>query len=169
MQNIELKVRVPDLAQVRSRAIALGAEHHWTRKQTDTYFRVATGRLKLRETDGDDPATLIAYARPDDPNSRISQYELLPVSDGERLKRMLVSTLGVLVTVRKTRELYLAGDTRIHLDQVDMLGSFVELETVVSEQSMADAMQEHHKVKSALRLDTYEPVAISYSDLIMNQ
>jgi predicted adenylyl cyclase CyaB len=167
MQNIEVKVHVPDLATMRERASALGAEFRWTASQTDTYFHVPRGRLKLRESDVAEPATLISYARPDDESSRISHYRLLPVSEVETLKLMLAETLGVLVVVRKVRELYLFGNTRIHLDDVDDLGTFVELETVIGDQTNERAWLEHRHAVRALQLNEHEPVSVSYSDLML--
>lgn len=167
MRNIEIKVRVPDLELVRHDLIALGAVFRWSGVQTDTYFRVRQGRLKLREIPDCEPATLIAYARPDEISSRISQYQLLPISEPATMKQMLGDTLGVLANVRKTRELYIYGETRIHLDQVDGLGTFVELETVLGEQTMEIARQEHQLVSTKLRLQEHESIALSYSDLII--
>jgi predicted adenylyl cyclase CyaB len=167
MWNIEFKVRCPDLAAVRARALDLGAVHHWTHHDTDTYFRARHGRLKLRETRDTAGATLIAYDRPDDSASRLSRYQLLPVDDPATLKAMLSDTLGVLATVVKTRDLYVHENTRIHLDRVDGLGDFVELETVLAGQPEDDARAEHNRVKRALELDRYEPVPLSYGDLVL--
>jgi adenylate cyclase, class 2 len=166
MQNIEIKVRVPDFTEVRQRLYESRAKFLWEQVQTDTYFRVQHGRLKLREAN---TSTLIAYSRPDEDESRISDYRLLPVSDAETLKVMLSETLGVLVTVRKTRSLYLTGHTRVHLDDVDGLGSFVELETVIDDQSLDAAWAEHQQVRDMLALDEHELVSISYSDLVIQQ
>jgi adenylate cyclase, class 2 len=166
MRNIEIKVRCPDLAAVRERVLDLGALHQWTHHDTDTYFRARHGRLKLRETRDTSGATLIAYERPDDASSRLSHYQLLPVDDPATLTALLSDTLGVLATVVKTRNLYLYGHTRIHLDRVDGLGDFVELESVLAGQPEADARAEHDRVKRALALDRYEPVPLSYGDLI---
>jgi predicted adenylyl cyclase CyaB len=164
MQNIEIKVRVPDLGEVRHRLHQARMQVQWEQIQIDTYFRVQHGRLKLRE---DDSTSLIAYSRPDEDASRISHYRLLPVSDAETLKVMLSEALGVLVTVRKTRSLYLTGHTRIHLDEVDGLGSFVELETVIDDQPLDAAWAEHYRVRDMLALNQHEVVPFSYSDLIM--
>ncbi len=169
MQNIEIKVRVPALNPVRELAVALGAEPHWAQEQTDTYFNANHGRLKLRETSDDASGTLISYSRPDETESRISQYRLLPVSEPETLKRMLGETLGVLVTVEKRRELLIYCSTRIHLDEVNGLGTFVELETVIADQSPDEAWQEHQFVREQLGLGSHEPVPVSYSDLMLEK
>ena len=167
MQNIEIKSRVPNLHIIRDLAISLGAEPHWVHHQTDTYFNAQQGRLKLREISGDEPATFISYSRSDESGSRISHYRLLPVPDAETLRTMLGETLGILVTIRKRRELFLYGTTRIHLDEVEELGMFVELETVVGDQSADRAWRKHQHVLDALGLDSHEPVPVSYSDLML--
>jgi adenylate cyclase, class 2 len=164
-RNIEIKVCCADLHQVRQRAGELGARYEWTHRDTDTYFRVPHGRLKLRQTDGSPNSTLIAYERPDETASRISRYHLVNVNEGNPLREMLANTLGVLATVVKTRELFMYGSTRIHLDIVDGLGTFVELETVIGDQTESDARAEHSYVLTALGLEEFDVVAKSYSDL----
>ena len=131
MRNIETKAQVEDLQHVLDRALSIGAEDHGVQRDTDTYFRVANGRLKLRVSEGVHGGTLIAYQRPDLSGSRDSDYRLVAIPDPAALCEALHETLGVLVEVRKRRHLLIYGATRIHLDEVDDLGSFVELETVL--------------------------------------
>ncbi len=164
MQNFEIKVCVKDLEVIRRNCQKLGAEFQWDRRQCDTYFRVPEGRLKLREET--DRATLIAYQRPDTEGSRCCQYELFPVTDTRGLKRALAISPGIRVIVSKHRELWLFGHTRIHLDRVNDLGTFVELETVIDTQTLAEAEHEHQKVFDALRLRDGGTIAESYCDLI---
>jgi adenylate cyclase, class 2 len=167
MRNIEIKVHCPDLDVVRRRARVLGASYEWTHRDTDTYFRVQYGRLKLRETHGSPTGTLITYQRPDETESRISRYQLVTINEVDALRRMLAETLGILTTVVKTRELFMYENTRIHLDTVEGLGTFVELETVIRDQTEADARAEHSHVLFALGLEEFEVVPISYSDLMI--
>lgn len=170
MENIEIKHRVPDLDRVRESLDNLPASRIGDLQQTDTYFVVTSGRLKLRDQSGpgeERSASLIAYIRPDDSTSRVSQYHLLPVAEPDALRAMLTDTLGVLTVVRKHRELFISGQTRIHLDTVDGLGTFVELETVIDGPSGEQAWDEHRFVRANLALDEYEPVEFSYSDLIL--
>lgn len=166
-RNIEIKLRCPDLDPVRCRLRELDAATYvWTRRQVDTYFRVPTGRLKLRQ-EGDGPGgTLIAYHRAEEAASRNSDYQLLSVSDAAGAREMLAGTLGVLVVVDKRRELYLTGATRVHLDEVAGLGSFVELETVIEDQPVDVARDEHRQVLVRLGLSGYDVVSVSYSDLM---
>jgi predicted adenylyl cyclase CyaB len=139
------------------------------RQQGDTYFRVPRGRLKLRRIGGSPHSTLIYYDRPDRAESRYSEYYLAPVVDAEEVETLLDTALGTLVKVDKTRHLFLYGATRIHLDRVENLGCFVELETVVQYQTEEDALAEHELVKQTLGLDERETVAVSYGDLLQER
>jgi predicted adenylyl cyclase CyaB len=138
-------------------------------RQGDTYFRVPRGRLKLRQTEGSSHSTLIYYDRPDRTESRYSEYHLAPVDDAEEVETLLGAALGTLVKVGKTRHLFLYGATRIHLDQVENLGCFVELETVIQYQTEEEARAEHELVKQTLGLDERETVAVSYGDLLQKR
>ena len=128
-RNVELKALDPDPAATLERALALGAEDRGILEQRDTYFAVPRGRLKLREeTPG--AAHLIAYARPDDPAVRVSEYRMAPVAEPRPLLEALTASLGVRVVVAKRRRLLLWEDVRIHLDNVEGLEPHLELEAV---------------------------------------
>lgn len=167
LRNIELKVRVPDLEVVRPSLVTLGAQDQGSSRQADTYFRIENGRLKLRQVGAGPSGTLIYYRRADALVSRYSDYYLAETAHGDAEKALLSAALGVLVEVKKLRHLFLYGQTRIHLDTLDELGSFVELETVILSQSEADARHEHDLVKGTLHLDAYPAVAVSYGDLLV--
>ena len=85
------------------------------------------------------------------------------------LKSLLTLALGVKTIVKKQREIWMFNHTRIHLDTVTDLGQFVELETVFRGQTEAEAIDEHQHVKAVLHLDTVDPIAVSYSDLIIQK
>ncbi len=167
-RNLEVKTRYPDLDAARHYALKLGAREAGTSHDVDTYFRVPEGRLKLRRAEGAVHGTLIFYRRPDMASSRISEYDLSRVNDVPSLLSLLDAAFGVLVTVSKNRQLFLYGATRIHLDQVAGLGSFVELETVLHGKDAAEAEAEHELVKRALRLEEQLAVSASYSDLLLD-
>ena len=133
-------------------------------RQGDTYFRVPCGRLKMRRIRDSPRGTLIYYDRPDRAESRYFKYYLAPVDDAEEVETLLDTALGTLVKVDKTRHLFLYGATRIHLDRVENLGCFVELETVMQYQTEEEARAEHELVKQTLGLDEREIVAVSYGD-----
>jgi predicted adenylyl cyclase CyaB len=128
--NIEIKARVQDLASIRARAEAISDGPAELLGQEDIFFATPSGRLKLRIL-GDHDGELIAYDRQDAPSPRPSRYLIAPTSDPTALKTILMSVLEVIGVVKKQRWLYRVGQTRIHLDQVEGLGAFVELEVVL--------------------------------------
>ena len=134
-RNVELKARDADPAATLSRALALGAGDEGVLRQRDTYFARTRGRLKLREEDG--RAQLIAYQRPDSTAARTSVYRLVEVLDPDELRAALDALLGTLVVVNKRRHLLLYENVRLHLDDVEGLGRFVELEGVAASRSTA--------------------------------
>src|SRR6187455_765261 len=134
-RNVELKARDPDPARTLERALALGAEDRGEFRQRDTYFGGATGRLKLREHEtGGSPMwdelieyshELIGYRRPDSTEARTSTYLRVPVADVAPLQEALEAAYGTLVTVAKRRHLLIWEGVRIHLDDVDGLGTYL--------------------------------------------
>jgi homotetrameric cytidine deaminase len=128
-RNVELKAVDRDPPGTLDAALAAGGRDQGTLVQRDTYFGVPRGRLKLRETDGE-PAQLIAYERPDDAAVRLSRYHLVEVGDPAATLAGLTATCGVRVVVAKRRRLLLCDTVRIHLDDVEGLGRFLELEAV---------------------------------------
>src|SRR5262245_22664322 len=92
--NLELKARCSDLAVAAQRAQEFGARCTGSERQTDTYFHVPHGRLKLREIEGR-PAVLIWYDRADEASSKSSHYYLVPIPDPGQLKAALTVALGV--------------------------------------------------------------------------
>jgi adenylate cyclase, class 2 len=162
-RNIELKAHDPDPARSLQAALDIGASDEGWLHQTDTYFRVPHGRLKLR--DEDTLAQLISYERTNETMARESRYRLVPVSDPAGLKDALRDALGVLVIVEKSRRLLLWRGVRIHLDEVRNLGNFIEIEAVAdpasdlsSEQNLASELQ------NALAITPEQIIAYSYSD-----
>lgn len=174
-RNLELKVRLTPagLAEVRRVVDALGVAVSG-QAQVDRYFTVPEGRLKLRVIAYDTEAAraeLIAYRRPDEDGSRWSAYRIVPIDAGHADD--LAATLGLvlppLVEVRKRRDIAIWRETRIHLDQVEGLGPFVELETVVSGQSDAVAEAEHREVIERLGLEAWPVEPGSYSDILRKE
>ena len=170
MRNIELKARDPDPARTLERALAIGAEEIGEIRQRDTYFAGARDRLKLREQDTDGPPLfdeLIEYSRADSTDARTSIYRRVPVADAAPLREALDSAYGADVTVTKRRRLLLWEGVRIHLDEVDGLGSYLEIEAVADPES--DLAEEHEKVerlRQELGIEEADLVATSYADLV---
>lgn len=165
MQNIEIKSRVADLAGLEARITALGAEAVWTRRQRDVFFPVPEGYLKLRGVEGE-PGELIAYVRAAGTDPRPSDYDIAPVPDPARTEAVLTRALGVRGVVTKTRRLFLWRHTRIHLDEVEGLGTFLELETVAKEISLTAAQAEAREVIARLELDAGDFLDRPYLELL---
>jgi predicted adenylyl cyclase CyaB len=130
--NIEIKARIDDFEALKARAESLSDKPLAVIPQEDTFFNTQKGRLKLR-TLAPDRGYLIYYERPDHGGPKRSDYHLAECRDPENLKTALSLALGVRGVVRKTRYLYMVGQTRIHLDDVEGLGHFMELEVVMRE------------------------------------
>ncbi len=129
-RNIEIKTRIDSVQALLPRARALADGPEQPNAQDDTFFSVPQGRLKLRQFD-DGSAELIHYQRPDTVGARGSDYLRVTVTDPAALREALARGLGVLGRVRKQRLLLMVGATRIHLDAVEGLGDFLELEVVL--------------------------------------
>jgi predicted adenylyl cyclase CyaB len=130
VRNLEFKARLENTDSMLAVARALGAELWGDLRQTDTYFNVPTGRLKLRETAGYQ-AELIYYERTEESERRESDYFVTPVPDAASALEVLGRALGVRAVVRKRRTLVLLDTTRIHFDNVEGLGHFLEIEVPV--------------------------------------
>jgi predicted adenylyl cyclase CyaB len=165
-RNIELKARDPDPDRSLRASLALGARDEGWLHQTDTYFRVPRGRLKLREES--QAAQLIAYDRADEALARESRYRLVTIGDPRGLKEALSVALGVLVVVEKSRRLLLWQSVRIHLDDVRGLGSFIEIEAVADPASdLTSERREASEVQEALAIAPERIMAVSYSDELL--
>lgn len=134
MRNIEVKVRLSDVASALKLAREISDKREIVMNQVDTYFRVQDGRLKLREFEDQD-AELIFYDRPNAKGPKLSSYIKQKFSNNEatNLKKMLQSSIGVVGTVHKKRHLFMVEQTRIHIDDVQQLGHFMEFEVVLKE------------------------------------
>jgi adenylate cyclase class 2 len=163
-QNIEIKCRCSDLSVVRHKAQALGAEDKGLLRQCDTFFQGVKARIKLRELG--DRSELISYRRSDATEARSSDYVVLPVSDTELTRAFLGHGLGATGMVKKVRHLFLYRHTRIHLDDVEGLGTFVELETVLSGIDEAEGRKELAEVSAALGLRPEDSIAKPYVELL---
>jgi predicted adenylyl cyclase CyaB len=165
MRNLEIKARVTSFRPVRDALRRLpGAALHARVRQTDWYFRVPRGRLKLRVAGARRDGEVIAYLRPDTAAARTSEFQRLPAPDAAGTRRLLDRMLGPRGCVRKRREVWLCKNARIHLDTVEGLGRFIEIEVVVTE-GMPQARALMRELRAALRIRRADLVARSYGDL----
>ena len=142
-------------------ARSAGTDH-----QSDTYFRVPEGRLKLRQ--GNIENALIAYRRSDRAGPKTSHVTLAAVGNGKELRAVLERSLGVLVTVDKRREIYYIENVKFHVDLVEGLGAFVEIEACGKREEEAALLGQCREYIELFRIREEELVEKSYSDLLMN-
>ncbi len=156
--NIEIKARVHDLAALNARAAALSDTLVQIIPQEDTFFNIPQGRLKLRQL-APDRGQLIYSERNDTSGPKRSNYFIAETADPAALKTALAAALGIRGVIRKKRSLYMVGQTRIHVDEVEGLGPFMELEVVLRPgQSEAEGQ--------AIAADLMNKLNISESDLL---
>ena len=166
MQNIEIKTPIACFEKTEERLESMGAEKVWRRQQSDTFFDVPQGWLKLREADQAKPQ-MISYVRTTESSApRPSSYDLIQLDDAEAWKNLLGRVLPMDCVVTKKRTLWIWKHTRIHLDQVEFLGNYLELETVVDGISLAEAEAEANQVIELLNLNRMEFISIPYREML---
>jgi len=133
-RNLELKAKYPNIKRAESIARDIAGTAGEILNQTDTYFRVPRGRLKLREIHGV-TTELIWYDRDEEGEERISHYERVTLDNAKGFASILTQSLEMDVKVEKQRTVYLWNDCRIHIDLVDRLGPFVEFEVMDNRQN----------------------------------
>lgn len=166
-RNIELKARLRDPAAARAVAQRLCPGASQVERQIDTYFVSRQGRLKLREIAGRG-AWLVHYERPNRIEAKASDYLLVPVTDPTGLKSALSQALGILGVVGKLRHIYLYQNVRIHLDEVEGIGHFLEFEAVLAD-GLDDAAGERQVAELGREFGVEEAdlLAGSYSDMLV--
>lgn len=169
MQNLELKVKCADPALTSHLAENLGAVRQWRRQQIDTYFKVSNGKLKLREEQGE-TAELIAYYRRDQKNAKISEYDIYAIQDTLHFKQLLGSVMETLAVVKKQRQLYLWKNVRIHIDSVENLGHFLELEAVLDAANDESASSERiQTLMTHFQIKNEDLISVGYFELLREQ
>ena len=171
--NIEIKAELSALEfeALRTKSAQIATSELEVINQTDTFFECSNGRLKLRQFD-DGSAELIAYQRPDCEGPKASTYTRTPISHPESFLIAMADSIGIRGVVKKRRELYLTKNTRIHLDDVEELGTFLELEVVIDECDSAVASTDNageakaDKILTLLGVDRSSLIAGAYIDLI---
>jgi predicted adenylyl cyclase CyaB len=169
MRNLEFKTRLDDPRPVMRRARELGADLWGDLRQTDTYFQTARGHLKLRETPGFQ-AELVFYSRDELAPHRPSDYEVAHTPDADAVRVVLKEAFGVLAVIRKRRTLLLLDTTRLHFDNVEGLGGFLEIEAPLKADSDEDSVKLHlDAMLRDLGLDWSDCIRASYLDLTLER
>jgi len=165
---VELKARVGDHEFLRKKLSALGAEYTGTFQQSDLYFKVPEGRLKLREVENNGNVELIYYERENIAGPKSDDAFILKVQEPEDLKKILKKILTPLIVIEKVREIYQYQGTQIHLDTVKKLGKFIEFErqTADDPKSIEKDQQILEKLMEKLEINPSNLETLSYSDLV---
>jgi predicted adenylyl cyclase CyaB len=163
-RNLELKARCPDLITARNTAVDLTGKNPEELKQTDIYYEVPVGRLKLRKF-GNGTAELIWYDRAENSGHRVSRYEKRMMGDIEKCNLVLESNLMRKVIIHKIREVFTWNNCRIHLDRVESLGDFIEFEVILSDES--DSGESRMTIlRDLFKIAENDLISGSYSDLV---
>ena len=165
--NVEIKARCDDHNKIRKILLANDADFKGMDHQVDTYFNVGTGRLKLRE--GNIENHLIFYEREDKEGPKQSKVTFFENKLGSPLKEILTKSLGILAVVDKKREIYFIKNVKFHIDTVDKLGTFMEIEAIDSDSTIGkDKLQEqcqHYVNLFGVAKD--DLLSKSYSDMLI--
>lgn len=167
--NVEIKARCHHAAAMREWLLTNGADFKGTDNQTDTYFLVKDGRLKLRQ--GNIENSLIHYTRTNQAGPKDSHVTMTKVAEGNELKQVLGKALGVLVEVVKQREIYFIDNVKFHLDEVPNLGDFVEIEAIDTNGTISKSqlLEQCQFYMSALKIEEADLLEVSYSDLLLEK
>lgn len=163
--SLEIKARCSDPARIRAILKMHGARFQGLDRQRDTYFCVPHGRLKLRE--GNIENALIFYRRDDQKRSKKCDATLFPCSKKTPLKKILTEAFGVLAVVAKKREIYFIKNVKLHVDCVEKLGTFVEIEVFGAKRCASKLKEQCELYQKLLGIQAKDLVANSYSDLIL--
>jgi len=165
--NVEIKARCNDVSPVRYYLAAHDAIFKGTDEQTDTYFNVTEGRLKLRE--GNIETNLIFYNRNDQAGPKSSHFHLVKIEDAKGLKEVLERSCGIKMIVRKRREIYYIENVKFHIDEVPGLGSFIEIEAgnILAGKNESELLDQCNFYLNELGIKEEDLVAESYSDMLM--
>ncbi|XP_046751494.1 uncharacterized protein LOC124414567 [Diprion similis] len=167
MRNVEIKAKIRDREDITSKAKILSNSQGTVIKQHDTFFRVPIGRLKLRKFE-DGSGDLIYYDRPDTEGPKLSNFSKTTVckADVQGIAEVLKNSNGVIGIIQKLRVLYLVGQTRVHIDNVDGLGDFMELEVVLTDdQSLEDGQKIANELMAKLGVQQDDLIAGAYLDM----
>lgn len=164
--NIEIKAALRNRAAALALAARLSGNPPEIIQQQDVFFRCNNARLKLRIFDPG-RGELIRYERDNVADVRRSLYSIARTPDPATVLDILTKTLGMVGVVKKTRTLYLVGQTRIHIDEVEELGDFLELEVVLrDDQSEQDGKRIANQLLDEFEIEPQDLLAEAYIDLL---
>ena len=164
--NVEIKARCSNPDFIRDYLKEQHASFKGTDHQIDTYFNVPKGRLKLRE--GKIENNLIYYQREDKQGPKKCEYHLYPTTMNSPIKALLTDALGIRIVVDKQREIYFIENVKFHIDNVDGLGSFVEIEAIDQWGTIGEGRleQQCQDYLAQLQISSDDLLTVSYADLM---
>jgi predicted adenylyl cyclase CyaB len=165
--NVEIKAICNDPSFVRNYLVSHVAVFKGIDEQTDTYFIVNTGRLKLRE--GNIENNLIFYNRNDQAGPKSSHFHLIKIEDAKGLKEILEGSCGIKMIVRKRREIYYIDNVKFHIDDVPGLGSFIEIEAgnILANKTESELLDQCNHYLKEFGIKEDDLIAESYSDMLI--
>lgn len=167
--NVEIKAKSENHEEIEEILLSEGALFKGIDLQVDTYFKVKEGRLKLRE--GNIENSLIFYKRKNQDGPKNSHVELVKLEKQSGIKDLLTKSNGVLTKVQKERKIFFAENVKIHLDKVEELGSFLEIEAI-DESGKLEKEELENQCKNFMEkfgVKEKDLVSCSYSDLILSE
>jgi predicted adenylyl cyclase CyaB len=165
-RNIEIKARIEDIEKLAAKVAAIADKGSFELFQDDTFFACPNGRLKLRTFSASE-AELIFYRRPDQAGPKESVYSIAPVTAPGKIREVLSQAYGQTGRVIKHRTLFLIGRTRVHLDKVEGLGNFLELEVVLEEKEASeDGVAAANELLRKLEIPAENLIEGAYMDLL---
>ncbi|HNW71532.1 MAG TPA: class IV adenylate cyclase [Candidatus Paceibacterota bacterium] len=167
--NIEIKAKSNNHERIREFLKSHNADFKGIDHQIDTYFKVNKGRLKLRE--GNIENYLIYYERENKEGPKQSDVILFKLTSGSSLKSILINTNGVLVVVDKKREIYFIENVKFHIDTVQELGTFIEIEAIDDDGSIGKnkLLQQCNEYLKLFDISESDLISVSYSDLLLEK
>jgi len=167
--NFEFKAKCADIAAAEKKLFALNPEFRGEDNQTDTYFNVPSGRLKLRE--GNIENALIFYNRENIAGAKLSDVLLYPHSPDKTLKDILTKVHGVKVVVEKRRRIYFINNVKFHFDRVEGLGEFIEVEAIdnTGNNSTEKLKEQCDQYVAFFGIAPGDFIKESYSDMLLSE
>ncbi len=167
--NVEIKAKCKNPASIKEILESQQADFKGVDHQIDTYFKVPNGRMKFRE--GNIENSLIHYDRPNQAGPKKSNYILYHPQADSSLKQLLTQANGVLVVVDKLRSIYFIKNVKFHVDEVENLGSFMEIEAIDSDGSIGEEklLEQCQFYLNLFGIQEEDLIDHSYSDLLLHK
>ena len=165
-RNIEIKAFLKNISACINKAKTLSGFDPEVIRQEDYFFNCANGRLKLRKFSSD-RGELIFYSRKNESGPKTSEYFISKTDEPNKLLGVLEKSYGIRGVVKKIRKLFLIGNTRVHIDQVENLGNFLEFEVVLSgEEDINAGKQVARRLMNQFEIEKDSLIDCAYIDLI---